>query len=98
MPDLESFIINAKNQEEIKSTIKRKNKKKGEEEHDVGDEDDFTDMIAQPKVQSGTRTRPEIEETKGREKVLTYSKDQKDIKITYPHKKHQVSLKSIGNL
>lgn len=76
MPDLESFIINAKNQEEIKSTIKRKNKKKGEEEHDVGDEDDFTDMIAQPKIQSGTRTRPEVaEETKRREKVLTQSKD-----------------------
>jgi hypothetical protein len=38
MPDLESFIISAKNQEDLKSGIVRK-KKKVEEEED--DEDDF---------------------------------------------------------
>jgi hypothetical protein len=32
MPDLESFIISAKNQEDLKSGIIRKKKKKGEEE------------------------------------------------------------------
>jgi hypothetical protein len=54
MPDLESFIISAKNQEDLKSGIQRKKKKKSEEEDD---EDDFTEELSLIKS-SGTRTRP----------------------------------------
>ena len=48
MPDLESFIANSKNQGDLKSGIKRKKKRKG---------DDFEEeeVLVKP---SGTRSRP----------------------------------------
>ncbi len=42
MPDLDSFLVSAKNQENLKSGIVRKKKKKEDEE----DDDDYDQMIA----------------------------------------------------
>ena len=54
MPDLESFIISAKNQEDLKSGIQRKKKKKPDDDQITEDLD--TDM---PLIKSsGTRSRP----------------------------------------
>lgn len=56
MPDLESFIISSKNQEDFKSDIKRKKSKKR------GDEDDDDDEIIVNECSfnksTGTRNRP----------------------------------------
>ena len=59
MPDLESFLISAKNQEDLKSGIQRKKKKKGDQEENEDDFDIETEVAIQ-KTQngSGTRTRP----------------------------------------
>lgn len=59
MPDLESFIVSSKNQEEPVAHIKRKNRKKGDEEHDAeGDEEDAETLSIQLAKGQGTRTRP----------------------------------------
>lgn len=56
MPDLESFIVSSKNQEDFKSEIKRKKSKKR------GDEDDEDDEIMANESSfnksTGTRSRP----------------------------------------
>ena len=96
MPDLDSFIVSAKNQEEVKSSIKRKKKKKGSEEHDAGDDDDFFDMIAVAKPTQGTRSRPpEVEEEQKISKKAT--KEYTSIKVAYPHKKHQTRQAFLDN-
>lgn len=38
MPDLDSFIVNVKNQENLKSGIQRKKKKKGKSDDEIEDE------------------------------------------------------------
>ena len=47
MPDLESFLISAKNQEDLKSGIQRKKKKKGNDEEDEDDFDIETEIAIQ---------------------------------------------------
>lgn len=47
MPDLESFLISAKNQEDLKSGNQRKKKKKGNEEEDEDDFDFETEIAIQ---------------------------------------------------
>ena len=51
MPDLESFIVSSKNQDNLKSGIKRKKTKKGQE--DEFDEDSSLNK-------SGTKSRPSV--------------------------------------
>jgi hypothetical protein len=92
MPDLESFIISAKNQEDLKSGIIRKKKKKGEEEES---EEEVT-----VGKQNGTRSRPgnnsysassstfNKEELKEMVESDLKPKVYQDIKVVYPHKKH----------
>lgn len=95
MPDLESFIISAKNQEDLKSGIVRKKKKKG-------DEDESEEEVSFGKS-NGTRSRPgnnssysassstvnkeEIKEMMKSAEALP-PKVYQDVKIIYPHKKH----------
>jgi hypothetical protein len=98
MPDLESFIISAKNQEDLKSGIIRKKKKKGDEDDDSMEEESI--IINQRS--NGSRSRPgknnscsasssridkeEIKEMQ--QEISTASKVYQDVKIIYPHKKH----------
>lgn len=59
MPDLESFLVSAKNQEDLKSGIARKKKKKGGEDDE--EDDDYDQMIAlaiQKNTPAGTKSRP----------------------------------------
>lgn len=58
MPDITSFLISAKNQEDLKSGIIRKKNKKKPTEDD--DEDDNFEEYSAPAKQSnsGTRSRP----------------------------------------
>jgi hypothetical protein len=87
MPDLESFIVSAKNQEDLKSGIKRKRGKKEEEED--GDLES-----AYLKKGSGTRSRPGGNNQGSSEGSIepgfspTRSANYKDIKVKYPHKKY----------
>jgi hypothetical protein len=53
MPDLESFIVSAKNQEGLKSGIKRK-KKRGKGDDEFEEDLDETALLKK----KGTRTRP----------------------------------------
>ena len=55
MPDLESFIVSAKNQEDLKSGIQRKKKKKPVEENDDGEEPE-NELSALKNA--GTKSRP----------------------------------------
>jgi hypothetical protein len=45
MPDLESFVVSVKNQENLKSGIKRKKKKKGGKSDDEEEEVNELQMI-----------------------------------------------------
>lgn len=61
MPDLESFIISAKNQEDLKSGIQRKKKRKiGEACDDNDDDEDFMDFQTSylNMKSQGTKSRP----------------------------------------
>jgi hypothetical protein len=60
MPDLESFLISAKNQEDLKTGIQRKKKKKGGDQEEDEDDFDIETEVAIQKTQngSGTRSRP----------------------------------------
>lgn len=110
MPDIDSFIVSAKNQEDLKSHIKRKKttkKANSDDDDEDMDEEAFLNELSSSKnsvAGGGTRSRPgpavgaskipEIleESKKPIDKKAPVAKDYQDIKIVYPHKKHQVSL------
>lgn len=92
MPDIESFIITTRNQEAPTNGARRKKKSKDKEELDL----DMDEMSLIKKT--GTKSRPKMnDESKTSESFSPqptngYSRKAfKDVKIIYPHKKHQVS-------
>jgi hypothetical protein len=91
MPDIDSFLITAKNQENLSSGIKRGKKKRGKDESSESEEvmPTKTGSRTRPSRLSSSTTKvpPVVEETP--KYVLP---EGKEAKIVYPNKKHQVSL------
>lgn len=90
MPDIDTFLITAKNQENLSSGIKRGKKKRGKDESSESEE--------KMPTKTGSRTRPSrLSSSTTRNLVVEETKkyvlpEGKEAKIVYPNKKHQVSL------
>ena len=92
MPDLESFLVSSKNQEDLKSGIKRKKSKKGGDD-DLGEADLETSFL---KKSGGTKSRPggsaadPSNPDNNSFGSLGKPNSVKEIRVKYPHKKNQV--------
>jgi hypothetical protein len=102
MPDLESFLISAKNQENLSNGVKRgKKKKNGSEDSDDEVMPSKTGSRSRPGRNSSTANQKasRAQSTAGTSATTSAYKlpKGKDAKIIYPNKKHQVSTRTFHN-